>query len=199
MKAVSRAARLGWLLAIGALRRLRPPDADAPPPVRARQQSAYDFFRAWSSGRMPKMLVALIQDPNPFYDDAYAVNSENLGPYGDAVVDELIPHVEKELRGIGEPWARTTFGGSTGSDGFITASGAFPSVVSGPGGFRSAPCPAASVAARSLAFRPGSWRGVVPGLSRPSGHHTCRPAGPQPTVTKKEFASCDDDQGRKGV
>ncbi|MCH7981940.1 MAG: hypothetical protein IID59_10590, partial [Proteobacteria bacterium] len=37
-----------------------------------------------------------------------------LGPYGDAIVRELIPFVEKKFRGIGEGWARFTYGGSTG-------------------------------------------------------------------------------------
>jgi len=55
-----------------------------------------------------------IQHANPYYDDSYAVNSANLGPYGDAINRELIPYVEKQFRGIGEGWARFTYGGSTG-------------------------------------------------------------------------------------
>lgn len=37
-------------------------------------------------------------------DDSYAVNSENLGPYRDAITYELIPYVEKKFRCIGEGW-----------------------------------------------------------------------------------------------
>ena len=55
-----------------------------------------------------------IQHANPFYDDSYAVNSANIGPYGDAITYELIPHIEKEFRGIGEGWSRFLYGGSTG-------------------------------------------------------------------------------------
>lgn len=55
-----------------------------------------------------------VQHANPYYDDSYAVNSANLGPYGDAITYELIPHIEKEFRGIGESWARFLYGGSTG-------------------------------------------------------------------------------------
>jgi hypothetical protein len=55
-----------------------------------------------------------IQHANQYYDDSYAVNSASLGPYGDAIVHELIPYVEKQFRGIGAGWARTQFGGSTG-------------------------------------------------------------------------------------
>jgi hypothetical protein len=51
---------------------------------------------------------------NPYYDDSYAVNSANLGPYGDAIETELIPEIEKQFRGLGQGWARFTYGGSTG-------------------------------------------------------------------------------------
>jgi hypothetical protein len=42
------------------------------------------------------------------------VNSANNGPYGDAITYELIPEIEKQFRGIGQGWARFTYGGSTG-------------------------------------------------------------------------------------
>jgi enterochelin esterase-like enzyme len=60
------------------------------------------------------VLVIKIQHANPFYDDSYAVNSANLGPYGDAIETELIPAIEKQFRGIGQGWARFLYGGSTG-------------------------------------------------------------------------------------
>ncbi|MBI3405169.1 MAG: hypothetical protein HY046_06895, partial [Acidobacteria bacterium] len=47
-------------------------------------------------------------------DDSYAVNSANLGPYGDAIVKELIPYIEKKYRGLGTGWSRFMYGGSTG-------------------------------------------------------------------------------------
>jgi hypothetical protein len=42
------------------------------------------------------------------------VNSVNVGPYGDAIMNELIPEIEKRYRAIKEPWARWLTGGSTG-------------------------------------------------------------------------------------
>ncbi len=42
------------------------------------------------------------------------MNSENLGPYGDAIQYELVPYIEKTFRGLGQGWARFTYGGSTG-------------------------------------------------------------------------------------
>jgi hypothetical protein len=60
------------------------------------------------------VLLVTIQHANPYYDDSYAVNSANMGPYGDAITYELIPYIEKKFRGIGEGWARVMKGGSTG-------------------------------------------------------------------------------------
>lgn len=78
------------------------------------RQYANRFYQDWTSGRLPRMLLLSIQHANPYYDDSYAVNSANVGPYGDAITQELIPEVEKRFRGIGQPWARALEGGSTG-------------------------------------------------------------------------------------
>jgi hypothetical protein len=77
-------------------------------------QYANRFYQDWTSGRLPRMLLISIQHANPYYDDSYAVNSANVGPYGDAITQELIPEIEKRFRGIGQPWARALEGGSTG-------------------------------------------------------------------------------------
>jgi hypothetical protein len=77
-------------------------------------QEAYDFYKQWTGKNFPRFLAIEIQHANPYYDDSYAVNSANLGPYGDAIMKELIPEIEKQFRGIGEGWARFTYGGSTG-------------------------------------------------------------------------------------
>jgi hypothetical protein len=78
------------------------------------KQEAYNFYKQWSGKNFPRFLVIEIQHANPYYDDSYAVNSANLGPYGDAIMKELVPEIEKQFRGIGEGWARFTYGGSTG-------------------------------------------------------------------------------------
>ena len=78
------------------------------------QQEAYDFYQLWNSDDFPRVLAIEIQHANPYYDDSYAVNSENLGPYGDAITHELIPYIEEQFRGIGEGWSRILYGGSTG-------------------------------------------------------------------------------------
>ena len=78
------------------------------------QQEAYDFYKRWNEPDFPRFLIIEIQHPTPYYDDSYAVNSASQGPYGDAITYELIPHIEKEFRGLGEGWARFLYGGSTG-------------------------------------------------------------------------------------
>ena len=82
--------------------------------VLERAQYANRFYQDWTSGHLPRMLIVSIQHANPYYDDSYAVNSANVGPYGDAITQELIPEVEKQFRGVGQPWARALEGGSTG-------------------------------------------------------------------------------------
>jgi len=78
------------------------------------QKEAYAFYQKWTSANFPRFLVVEIEHANPYYDDSYAVNSANLGPYGDAINNELIPEIERRFRGIGAGWARFTYGGSTG-------------------------------------------------------------------------------------
>src|ERR1039458_5699949 len=78
------------------------------------QEEAYKNYQAWIAPGKPRVLIAKLQHANPYYDDSYAVNSANLGPYGDAIETELIPAIEKQFRGIGQGWARFAYGGSTG-------------------------------------------------------------------------------------
>jgi hypothetical protein len=81
---------------------------------RTEQEHAYQFYKDWTGPDFPRVLAIEIQHANPYYDDSYAVNSENLGPYGDAITYELIPEIEKRFRGLGEGWSRFLYGGSTG-------------------------------------------------------------------------------------
>ena len=73
-----------------------------------------DFDRFWMSDGAPRFIAVTLQHPSPYYDDSYGVDSENNGPYGEAIIKELIPAVEQKFRVIREPWARMLSGGSTG-------------------------------------------------------------------------------------
>ena len=98
---------------------------------RIQQQEAYDEYKKWTAPGFPRVLVLQIQHANPFYDDSYAVNSANVGPYGDAIETELIPAVEKQFRGIGQGWARFLYGGSTGGWESIAAQMFYPEHYNG--------------------------------------------------------------------
>ncbi|MFN8583434.1 MAG: hypothetical protein U0163_20965 [Gemmatimonadaceae bacterium] len=101
-----------------------PPDPDLKPDYserfslagynRIQQQYAWQLFQDWTGKGFPRMLMVQIQHPTPFYDDSYAVNSANAGPWGDAIQYELLPEIERRFRGLGQGWARFVFGGSTG-------------------------------------------------------------------------------------
>jgi hypothetical protein len=81
---------------------------------RIMQEESYKNYLDWIKPDQPRFLIVKINHANPYYDDSYAVNSANLGPYGDAIETELIPAIEKQFRGIGQGWARFVYGGSTG-------------------------------------------------------------------------------------
>jgi hypothetical protein len=72
-----------------------------------------EFRRAWLADDAPRMIFLHLDGDGPF-GDSYQVNSDNNGPYGDAITEELIPHIEQKFRGIGQPSARVLDGGSTG-------------------------------------------------------------------------------------
>jgi hypothetical protein len=104
--------------------REQPPDPNLKPDYSERfklqgynrivQEHAHQFYKEWTGPDFPRFIIIEIQHANPYYDDSYAVNSANLGPYGDAITYELIPEIEKRFRGIGKGWSRFLYGGSTG-------------------------------------------------------------------------------------
>ncbi len=121
--------------------RTTPPDENLKPDTSDRfhitgynkivQQEDYNFYKMWTGKNFPRVLVVEIQHANPYYDDSYAVNSANLGPYGDAITYELIPEIEKRFRGIGQGWARFMYGGSTGGWEVLAAQVFYPNEYNG--------------------------------------------------------------------
>ncbi len=121
--------------------RTTPPDENLKPDTSERfritgynkivQQEDYKFYKLWTGPNFPRVLVVEIQHANPYYDDSYAVNSANLGPYGDAITYELIPEIEKRFRGIGKGWARFMYGGSTGGWEVLAAQVFYPDEYNG--------------------------------------------------------------------
>ena len=121
--------------------RTTPPDPNLKPDYSERfqlegynkivQEHEYQFYKDWTSKKFPRVIAIEIQHPNPYYDDSYAVNSANLGPYGDAITYELIPYIEKQFRGIGEGWSRFLYGGSTGGWEALAAQVFYPDEYNG--------------------------------------------------------------------
>ncbi len=121
--------------------REEPPDQDLKPEYserflmegynRTMQEYTHRFYKDWTGPDFPRVIVIEIQHANPYYDDSYAVNSENLGPYGDAITYELIPFIERKFRGIGQGWARFLYGGSTGGWEALAAQVFYPEEYNG--------------------------------------------------------------------
>jgi len=82
--------------------------------ARTNRESRYDFTQAWMNGSIPPLVGITFAHPTPYYDDSYAVNSANNGPYGDAIMTELIPYLESHFRLIPDGRSRFLIGGSTG-------------------------------------------------------------------------------------
>ena len=84
---------------------------DVPKIVSAAKQSSQKN-RQQAGGRLapglrsgPEFLLLQLDGAGP-WGDPYQINSANNGPYGDALVQELIPYVEQVFRGSGQPHAR---------------------------------------------------------------------------------------------
>ena len=86
-----------------------------PSPFSFREDGGNAFSAWWlSSEQRDRVIAVTFRHENPFYDDSYAVNSANLGPYGDAITKELMPELDHRFRTQGSAWARSLTGGSTG-------------------------------------------------------------------------------------
>ena len=95
------------------------------------RETGYEFYQAWNSENFPRMIAVTFQHPTPYYDDSYAVNSVNNGPYGDALVKEMIPYLETHFRMIPKPYARVLTGGSTGGWESLAAQVFYPDFFGG--------------------------------------------------------------------
>ena len=95
-------------------------DTSPVPPAFAEKFHSYnietgaELYKEWNGPGLPRFIAVTFQHPTPYFDDSYAVNSVNNGPYGDALLTELIPYLEQHFRMIPKPYARVLTGGSTG-------------------------------------------------------------------------------------
>jgi hypothetical protein len=75
--------------------------------------TGYDFYKAWTAADFPRVIAVTLEQRTPYFPDSYSVNSANNGPYGDALIQEVIPQLEQRFRMIAKPYARIVEGAST--------------------------------------------------------------------------------------
>jgi hypothetical protein len=92
-----------------------PPRSGAPNTVNPATglESGYATYQAWSGDGYPRVIAITLEQQTPYFPDSYSVNSANNGPYGDAIVQEVIPYLEQHFRIIKKPYARQLEGAST--------------------------------------------------------------------------------------
>jgi hypothetical protein len=73
----------------------------------------YETYKAWTGDNFPRVIAISLIQQTPYFADSYSVNSVNNGPYGDAVIEEVIPFLEERFRIIRKPYARHLEGAST--------------------------------------------------------------------------------------
>ena len=71
------------------------------------------FINWWLSEEAPE-IMNIYPDGNGSYGDPYYIDSENNGPYGKALTEELIPFIEKQYHGMSDSKMRFVDGCSTG-------------------------------------------------------------------------------------
>ncbi len=71
-----------------------------------------EFMTWWASAEAPQIITVFLDGEGPF-GDSYQLDSENSGPFGEALVKEVIPAIDKQFRTTGAE-SRFVDGCSTG-------------------------------------------------------------------------------------
>jgi len=72
-----------------------------------------EFMDWWSTKEAPQVITVFLDGEGPF-GDSYQLDSKNNGPFGESLIKELIPQIEKEFRILGTTETRFVDGCSTG-------------------------------------------------------------------------------------
>jgi len=72
-----------------------------------------DYMEWWGSDEAPRVISVYLDGEGPF-GDCYQMDSDNSGPYGYALIHELIPYIESKYRGTSGAETRFVDGCSTG-------------------------------------------------------------------------------------
>jgi enterochelin esterase-like enzyme len=81
---------------------------------RVNQISRDSVTEAWWTSKEAPQIITVFLDGYGQYGDSYQINSENNGPYGTSLIEEIIPEIDKTFRTEGTADARFTSGCSTG-------------------------------------------------------------------------------------
>lgn len=71
------------------------------------------FMEWWKSDDAPQVINVFLDGDGPF-GDSYQMDSDNSGPYGYSLINELIPYIESKYRGTDSSETRFVDGCSTG-------------------------------------------------------------------------------------
>lgn len=82
--------------------------------TRVNQIAQDSSMQAWWKSKDAPQIITVFLDGYSQFGDSYQLNSENNGPYGTALIEEIIPEIDKTYRTEGTPEARFTAGCSTG-------------------------------------------------------------------------------------
>lgn len=72
-----------------------------------------EFMSWWTSAEAPQIITVFLDGEGP-YGDSYQFDSDNSGPFGEALINELIPQIESQFRINRTPETRFVDGCSTG-------------------------------------------------------------------------------------
>jgi len=82
--------------------------------MRVNQIVRNSTLNAWWTSKDAPQVITVFLDGYGQFGDSYQLNSENNGPYGTALIEEIIPTIDKTYRTEGTPNTRYTAGCSTG-------------------------------------------------------------------------------------
>jgi predicted alpha/beta superfamily hydrolase len=165
-------------------------------------ETGYQFYQSWRAGRFPRMIAVALQHPTPYADYSAASNSANNGPYGDAIVKELIPYIEQQFRIIREPYARLIVGKSMGGRDALAQQLKYPEFFGGawifyPWGISFEQYATLNIYERDNAFEirtpeASVWNGFWSGAEwAPLERYIGRTADGQPLVTFRQLSHHD--------
>jgi hypothetical protein len=87
--------------------------------------------RKWKRGEVALPMLRVVLDPSVPLGHSVFANSANNGPVGDALVQELIPEIERRFRAIGTSEARIVTGHSSGGWSSLWLQVTYPEVFGG--------------------------------------------------------------------